>query len=420
MPALISQSWKLSSSLALILSILAVFVAVGAQTTQCASAAAGSCSVGDTEVFADNLAIQGGTTFSHTLTAAPTANQTSTLPDASGIIAILSKTQTFTATQTFADGIILDPTERIGFDGTTTGTYMVEESDDDWHLNVGGFPYIQVDQDLNAIGIGLSVAPVASIGLIYSPTFAAGASGNARGSMFNPTLTAANGTTAQIVGHRQAAILNTQGNTEVIANVAQQVIKEPSITVGAGDTVTRASVLWLDGVPTEATTNNGIYMPLGSFEVSDGQGTAGEQLTSGGANGNLTWTAAASTRAVKRNVVERIDYAVALAAMVAAPVYDFNYKPNVTEQYLDERGNTQTRIATGQRTRSTGDYATTYTGIMADEAPWAMHHDGTILNPISTFGYTVMSIKALVAINDDLQGQVDSLEARILALESVN
>ena len=117
-----------------------------------------------------------------------------------------------------------------------------------------------------------------------------------------------------------------------------------------------------------------------TLENSDGVGTDGEQLTSGGAAAATDWAAAACLREFKNVMDERTDADAVLAALVETPVYDFKYK---------RREESEGHIM------STGDVETTYTGIMADDAPWATHHKGRILNPINTFGHTVLALKAL-------------------------
>ena len=118
---------------------------------------------------------------------------------------------------------------------------------------------------------------------------------------------------------------------------------------------------------------------------ADGVGTSGEQLTSGGAAAETNWAAAACLREVKNIGAERTDDEDVLAQMVSTPVYDFTYKEKVM---------------------STGDTKTQYTGIMAEDAPWATHHGGRILNPINTFGYTVLAMKALMHRIEDLEKQL--------------
>jgi len=126
---------------------------------------------------------------------------------------------------------------------------------------------------------------------------------------------------------------------------------------------------------------------------ADGVGTDGEQLTSGGAGAECDWAAAGSLRQFKKVLGIRDDAADALKMIAETPVYDFKYRP-------------KSEAAPGERITNTGDVETVYTGIMADEAPWAMHHNGRILNPINTFGYTMLAIKALLARVEDLEGQL--------------
>lgn len=129
-----------------------------------------------------------------------------------------------------------------------------------------------------------------------------------------------------------------------------------------------------------ATTTGNHTMSLTLTAGAAGVGTNGEQLTSGGAAAEMTWAAAGSLRDFKNIAEERTDYDSALATIVETPVYDFKYKSK------DE---------TSERIITTGDTDTIYTGVMADEAAWAMHHDGKILNPVNTTGYLMLAIKAL-------------------------
>ena len=115
-------------------------------------------------------------------------------------------------------------------------------------------------------------------------------------------------------------------------------------------------------------------------------GTAGQQLqTSGGANSTLSWASAGSTRDVKimAGLLAPRD---ALAAVLAAPVHRFKYKAGMGTQ----------------------DSTTEYAGIVADEAPWAMHFGGTILNPVNTAGYSFAAIQAL-------QAEIEALKAQMAA-----
>lgn len=117
-----------------------------------------------------------------------------------------------------------------------------------------------------------------------------------------------------------------------------------------------------------------------TMTLPTGNGTSGQQLQTDGA-GVTSWAAASSARDDKRDIGPSLaSPAQALQAVLATPVYDFRYRPG----------------------RGTRDQDTVYTGVMADEAPWAMHHNGNIINPINALGYTVLSIQALNQRIDDL------------------
>ena len=113
-------------------------------------------------------------------------------------------------------------------------------------------------------------------------------------------------------------------------------------------------------------------------------GTVGQQLqTGGGANATLSWAAASSTRDAKL-MAGLLEPQEALDAILSAPIHRFRYKPGAGTQ----------------------DSTTEYAGIVADEAPWAMHFGGAILNPINTSGYAFAAIQALKAEIDALKAQL--------------
>lgn len=115
-------------------------------------------------------------------------------------------------------------------------------------------------------------------------------------------------------------------------------------------------------------------------------GSAGTQLqTAGGDNATLSWGAAGSSRDYKV-LTGLLSPQDALDAILASPVHRFRYRSDAAI--------------------STGDTGTEYAGIVADEAPWAMHFGGTILNPINTAGYTFAAIQALQAEIDALKVQL--------------
>ena len=109
-------------------------------------------------------------------------------------------------------------------------------------------------------------------------------------------------------------------------------------------------------------------------------GDAGEQLQTDG-SGVMTWESAASMRAVKNVIAEVSDKAEqVLEKLLNTGVYHFQYKADA-------------RV---------GDKKTVYTGVMAEELPEVMHHDGRIFSPISAFGELLLAIKALNAKVDRL------------------
>jgi len=61
--------------------------------------------------------------------------------------------------------------------------------------------------------------------------------------------------------------------------------------------------------------------------------------------------------------------------------------------------------------KGTGDTSTEYVGVMADDAPWAMHYKGKIVNPVNSLGYTVLSVQAL-------NNKIEKLEQELEALRS--
>ena len=105
-------------------------------------------------------------------------------------------------------------------------------------------------------------------------------------------------------------------------------------------------------------------------------GAAGQQLTDAAGDGVTSWAAAASRREWKDILREWTDPQVALDRMLATKVYDFRYRAD---------------------SPNTGDIDTVYTGVMSDEAPWAMHHQGSIVNPVNSLGYSILAIQALQA-----------------------
>jgi len=127
-----------------------------------------------------------------------------------------------------------------------------------------------------------------------------------------------------------------------------------------------------------------------ALNTPDGMGADGEQLTSGGDNVAMDWAAAGSLREFK-NIGETLNPQKALSAILSAPARLFTYR-------RETEG--------GGHAITTGDYETTYAGVMADEAPWVMHQHGRIFSPVSAFGYTVAAFRAMQDEIDDLKAQL--------------
>ena len=205
------------------------------------------------------------------------------------------------------------------------------------------------------------------------------------------------------VGHQ----MHVPAQTTNFSNASETLAIGPALFLGiptyTGDTATLtftdAVTLYIAGAPVASTnvaiTNTALslWVDAGSSRFdgnvtmnltltagADGVGTSGEQLTSGGAGAETSWTAAASLREFKNLLGVREDTAAALRLVCGLPVWDFRYK---------------TPTEHGGRVMGTGDYDTVYTGVMAEDAPWLMHHHGSILNPVNTVGYLVLAIKGL-------------------------
>jgi len=134
-----------------------------------------------------------------------------------------------------------------------------------------------------------------------------------------------------------------------------------------------------------------VYLNLTLEAGADGVGAAGEQLTSGGAAAQCTWTAAASRREWKNDlgIINPRDALDVILGTVA--VHRFTYKLGY----------------------GTGDYETEYVGVFADEAPWAMHFGETIINPVNTLGYMILGFQAQ-------ETRFSTVEDRLSAVEKAN
>jgi len=119
-------------------------------------------------------------------------------------------------------------------------------------------------------------------------------------------------------------------------------------------------------------------------------GGSGEQLTDAAGNGITSWSAASSLREHKDIFGKYESVREAFDTIVHTNVYKFKYRDGL----------------------GTGDSDTKYVGIMADEASWAMHFGGKIVNPVNTLGYMVLGFRSV-------DERIEQLEHEILILKEV-
>jgi hypothetical protein len=153
------------------------------------------------------------------------------------------------------------------------------------------------------------------------------------------------------------------------------------------------------GVPLilEGTTADGFELMFRADPTADTNyiwpatpGSAGTQLQTDGIAGAtvLSWASAGSSR--KNKILEgTMNRDEALRTVLGTPIYKFHYRRDAP--------------------MSTQDFQTQYVGPVAEEAPWAMHHNGTTLNEINTAGFAIAAIQAQ-------QAQIEALKAEIAAL----
>lgn len=121
-------------------------------------------------------------------------------------------------------------------------------------------------------------------------------------------------------------------------------------------------------------------------------GALGEQLTTDG-EGVATWASALSSREVK-DIIGEIGPADVLSTILDTKVYKYHYKPGM----------------------GTGDSQTEYVGIMADEAPWAMHYEGRIINPVNTLGYMLLGVQGVNKKVDSLKLEIAEIKEKLAAV----
>jgi len=268
----------------------------------------------------------------------------------------------------------------------TTDEFVINETGADTDFRVEGdtnVTMIWIDAASNTLSIGTTAQEPENRLTIGGNFTSANTGAPTSALMTRDTVTMAVGQNG--FGGRFAADFGEAGSgTHTL--IAQVGVFAPTV-VGGSAAVTNAVTLYVDGEPGATVTGDnyafwvdgGLSRLDGALEVSDGHGSDGEQLTSGGTDAVLDWAAAGSLPEFK-NVGAVLEPSEALASMLSVDTRRFTYRKTTPD---------------GAHAVNTGDLTTEYAGVMGDAAPWAMHHHGKIFSPVSAFGYTRAAIEAL-------------------------
>ncbi len=190
-----------------------------------------------------------------------------------------------------------------------------------------------------------------------------------------------------------AMFVNSNGNVGISTT-------NPGVLLDVGNAGSQAGVIRLAGA-TSGTLAITVPATVTSWTMTlpaAQNPTAGFQLTVAAANSGVTsWAAPGSLRKWK-NIIGLANSSDALDKILHTQVYRFRYKPGM----------------------GTGDSKTEYVGVMAEDAPWAMHYDGNIVNPVNTLGYMILGMQSLNnKINSvkTLEAQVEGLRVEIATMK---
>lgn len=257
-------------------------------------------------------------------------------------------------------------------------------------------PMIVADGGANRVGIH-TATPQASLHIVgeplISPTdnnYGLFIPANNNGSQYSFQLSTNSYITNTMSIAASTAVGGATFNTALVHFYQSGIVELVKGPLNIGVTGTATGVINLDGA-TAGTVSVTVNATAGTWTMTlpAAVGTAGFQLTDAAGNGVTSWAAAASRREWKNPLAYVVTPQEGLARILAAPIHPFTFK----EGY------------------GTGDYETEYLGPYADEVPWAMHFGGNILNPISTFGHTVLAFQAMQKEIEDLQAEVAALKA---------
>jgi len=286
----------------------------------------------------------------------------------------------------------------MAFDGVSGSAIRFNEAQAnvDFVIEADGFDnLLHADASLGGITIGASH----DAGFLFQVRGSHTLGVNGAAAMrIAPTLTMGSGENHYGLYIAASMVEHSSGTHAVVTALG---VQPPNITDNAATTTT-ASTLHIFGAPTEGTNNYAIFVDSGSVrfdgslwvESTPTEGSSGEQLTSGGSAAVMTWAAASSLRDYK-HVHDPLAPQDALDRILGTTAYNFRYRD-------------WTKAKGASRMVTTGDYRTEYAGVMADEMPEVMHHEGRIFSPVSAFGYTVAAFHAVQAQIDTLRGQLQT------------
>jgi hypothetical protein len=208
--------------------------------------------------------------LSSTLTVAGASTLTGAVTAAAGI----TMTGT-TPTLTIGDAGAEDT--KIVFDGNAQDYYVgLDDTDDDLKIGlgstVGTTPAITIDENQNTT--------------ISQDLVVSGAGPHAIGTSTNAgrvPLQAHRETLGDCFGSAFQSSVTTQGS-DTIATVAQVLIKEPTITVGSGATVTNSAALYIYSAATEATNDYALWVDAGAVKFDSTLAVGGALTASGAIN----------------------------------------------------------------------------------------------------------------------------------------